>query len=104
MKPQFTPGPWALEYDVDGIPLTIIGSDGSAIGTIETWNDHTKGNRHIITAAPDMYTELMKQRDWLLHIKGQIQAPNSVLLGFDQSIKYINRVLAQARGEVNNGQ
>ena len=55
---QFTPGPWALEYDVDGIPLTIIGNDGSAIGTIETWNDHAEGNRHIITAAPAMYEAL----------------------------------------------
>ena len=57
-KAQFTPGPWVVEYDVDGIPLTIIGSDSSAIGTIETWNDHTEGNRHVITAAPAMYEAL----------------------------------------------
>ena len=52
---QFTPGPWHLEHDVDGIPLTIIGSDGSAIGTVETWNDCTEGNRLVLTAAPVMY-------------------------------------------------
>ena len=57
---QFTPGPWHLEHDVDGIPLTIIGSDGSAIGTVETWNDCTEGNRLVLTAAPAMY-EAIKQ-------------------------------------------
>ena len=55
---QFTPGPWHLEHDVDGIPLTIIGSDGSAIGTVETWNDCTEGNRLVLTAAPAMYEAL----------------------------------------------
>ena len=55
---QFTPGPWHLEHDVDGIPLTIIGSDGSAIGTVETWNDCTEGNRLVLTAAPAMYVAL----------------------------------------------
>ena len=56
---QFTPGPWHLEHDVDGIPLTVIGSDGSAIGTVETWNDCTEGNRLVLTAAPAMYAELV---------------------------------------------
>ena len=55
---QFTPGPWHLEYDVDGIPLTIIGSDNSAVGTVETWNDHADGNRNLIAAAPAMYEAL----------------------------------------------
>ena len=64
-KAQFTPGPWVVEYDVDGIPLTIIGSDSSAIGTIETWNDHTEGNRHVITAAPAMYEALVAAMDYI---------------------------------------
>ena len=55
---QFTSGPWHLEYDVDGIPLTIIGSDNSAVGTVETWNDHADGNRNLIAAAPAMYEAL----------------------------------------------
>ena len=55
---QFTPRPWHLEYDVDGIPLTIIGSDNSAVGTVETWNDHADGNRNLIAAAPAMYEAL----------------------------------------------
>ena len=55
---KFTQGPWHLEHDVDGIPLTIIGSDGSAIGTVETWNDCTEGNRLVLTAAPAMYEAL----------------------------------------------
>ena len=57
---QFTPGPWHLEHDVDGIPLTIIGSDGSAISTVETWNDCTEGNRLVLTAAPAMYEALVE--------------------------------------------
>ena len=55
---KHTPGPWHLEYDVDGIPLTIIGADNSAIGIVETWNAHTEGNRHLLTAAPAMYEAL----------------------------------------------
>ena len=64
---QFTPGPWHLEHDVDGIPLTIIGSDGSAIGTVETWNDCTEGNRLVLTAAPAMYIELKALYEYCLH-------------------------------------
>ena len=62
---QFTPGPWHLEHDVDGIPLTIIGSDGSAIGTVETWNDCTEGNRLVLTAAPAMYEALVAAMDYI---------------------------------------
>jgi len=85
---QFTPGPWALEYDVDGIPLTIIGNDGSAIGTIETWNDHAEGNRHIITAAPAMYEALQATLAYFMR-SNQSHAPE---------VQAIRTALAQAEG------
>ena len=68
-RAQFTPGPWHLEYDVDGIPLTIIGSDNSAVGTVETWNDHADGNRNLIAAAPAMYEALRSIPDHALDCK-----------------------------------
>lgn len=50
-------------------------------------------------AAPEMLAELKKQLDWLKHIKPQIKAPDSVLMGFDQSIKYIGQLVAKAEGQ-----
>ena len=87
---QFTPGPWHVEYDVDGIPLTIIGNDESAIGTIETWNDHTEGNRHIIAAAPAMYEALKRIK--VLMESGDIEGRDWVEYG------HIINALAQAEG------
>lgn len=107
---KHTPGPWKWgQESIDPEWAVVTSQGGCIIANVnsETGPDipplvSTKMPQHanaaIIAAAPDMYVELMKQRDWLLHIKGQIQAPNSILLGFDQSIKYINRVLAQAEG------
>ena len=87
---QFTPGPWHLEHDVDGIPLTIIGSDGSAIGTVETWNDCTEGNRLVLTAAPAMYEALKRIK--VLMESGDIEGRDWVEYG-----RIIN-ALAQAEG------
>ena len=91
---QFTPGPWVVEYDVDGIPLTIIGSDSSAIGTIETWNDHTEGNRHVITAAPAMYEALQA----LLALIGDEDLPDNGELSGASICDFARSALAQAEG------
>ena len=87
---QFTPGPWHLEHDVDGIPLTIIGSDGSAIGTVETWNDCTEGNRLVLTAAPAMYAIIKDMRE-AFYVKGTRKALLEVM-------ERSKDVIAQAEG------
>ena len=87
---QFTPGPWHLEHDVDGIPLTIIGSDGSAIGTVETWNDCTEGNRLVLTAAPAMYEALAKLRLEAIHYRNT---------GVGK--QFLNEAIAQAEQAIN---
>jgi len=100
---QFTQGPLkAVQIIIENSPCTWAVQRKSlreqwGKPSVATYIDN-EADARLFAAAPDMYVELMKQRDWLLHIKGQIQAPNSILLGFDQSIKYINRVLAQAEG------
>ena len=95
---QHTPGPWGayksshwwIQTGQVVIAKVIDGPTG-----IEQ-----EANATLIAAAPAMYFELVKQRDWLLHIKGQVQAPASIMLGFDQSIKYINSALTQAEGKL----
>ena len=91
---QFTPGPWHLEHDVDGIPLTIIGSDGSAIGTVETWNDCTEGNRLVLTAAPAMYEALQA----LLALIGDEDLPDNGELSGASICDFARSALAQAEG------
>ena len=98
---KHTPGPWTIEADGSHI---MIGASGN--GTIAVMRcplsgtDKTKqANARLIAAAPEMLAELVKQRDWLLHVKPQINAPESVMLGFDQSIKYLDALIAKARGK-----
>ena len=91
---QFTPGPWHLEYDVDGIPLTIIGSDNSAVGTVETWNDHADGNRNLIAAAPAMYEALQA----LLALIGDEDLPDNGELSGASICDFARSALAQAEG------
>lgn len=52
---------------------------------------------HLAAAAPDMAAEISKQIDWLKHARAELQgvARESLLLGFDQSIKYLSAVLPQ---------
>ena len=98
---QFTPGPWHLEHDVDGIPLTIIGSDGSAIGTVETWNDCTEGNRLVLTAAPAMY-EALQQLVHVEQLRKQAVTENDyvdLVLADNKLQQLAQTALAQAEGQ-----
>jgi len=61
-------------------------------------SENIKANARLIAAAPEMYEECKKQLDWLEHIKTQITAPTTVCMGFDQSIKYLQAVIAKAEG------
>jgi len=50
----------------------------------------------LIALAPDMLAEIIKQRDWLRHIRPQITADESVFMGFDQSEKYLSMLIKMA--------
>lgn len=56
-------------------------------------------NASLIATAQRMRAELEKQLNWLLHIRPQVDCPPSVKMGFDQAIKYIGALLAEAGGE-----
>jgi hypothetical protein len=43
-----------------------------------------------------LLTECIKQRAWLQHVMPQVTAPESVMLGLEQSIKYLSEVIKLA--------
>ena len=104
-KTKHTPGPLkAVQIIVENSPCTwavqrknIREQWGKP--SVATYIDN-EADAKLFAAAPAMYQELVKQRDWLLHIMKQVQAPASVMLGFEQSIKYLNLTIAQAEGIV----
>lgn len=96
MNNPHTPGAWSA-----------IGTDVKTSGRnsrIICWTggygplDEARANARLIAAAPDMLDELQKQLTWLKHIQPQVEAPSSVMLGFEQSIKCLNAVIEQASG------
>lgn len=74
-------------------------SEGRTIANIIGKMPIDYANAQMIAAAPEMYSELKRELDWLKHIKPQITAPPSIMSGFDQAIKYIEETLSKARGE-----
>ena len=101
---KHTPGPWkAVQHTREHKwAWTIEGADGvgQSIARIGLVNDAqaVAANANLIAAAPAMYLELVKQRDWLLHIMGEVQCSPSIKMGLEQSIKYLNIMIAQAEG------
>ncbi len=51
-----------------------------------------------ITATPNLLEFAERELQWLLDVKVQVEAPSSVMLGFDQAIKAARAVIAEARG------
>ena len=88
-----------VEADVLAYPTKLTDAVELALAQAEGKQGEAQANAALIAAAPAMYQELVKQRDWLLHVMKQVQAPASVMLGFEQSIKYLNLTIAQAEGK-----
>jgi hypothetical protein len=106
---KHTPGPWRI---VENRPnkwtkaptISVVGppdpqEDGAYV-KICLINGADKANARLIAAAPDMATEIRKQIDWLKHARPDCAGlvRGSILNGFDQSIKYLEAVLAKAEG------
>lgn len=104
-----TPGPWFIggRHNDSIIPESHRKAkdnpEGYRIASIqafyEEWADESAANARLIAAAPELLNELKKELSWLQHIKPQITAPESVMTGFDQSIKYISAAIAKAEGK-----
>ena len=94
---KHTPGPWVLDgFDIcadEGFNLHVIAQTSTPIVGDE------KANAKLIAAAPDMLAEIEKQIEWLRHVMPQVTAPDSVMMGFEQSIKYLSAIAAKAKGE-----
>lgn len=103
MKTQtkHTPGPWYANKN-PALRNQVLWQDKLIAVTVA--HHDTPGqiepNTHLIAAAPDLLAELEKQIAWLEHIKPQVSASESVMLGFDQSLKYGRALIARAKGEV----
>lgn len=92
-----TRGPWELR----GSRL-VTDSNGVVIAEKISANypGTPEDNATLIAAAPELLHELKRELDWLVHIRPQVTAPDSVMLGFDQAIKYISNAIAKAEGGI----
>lgn len=102
---KHTPGPWklgtSLGNDGHGHYEHKIGPSGITIHQHLLGTDipTIQANASLIAAAPEMFTEIQKQIEWLEYVRPQVTAPESVMLGFDQSIKYLKQIISKAKGE-----
>ena len=127
-KPKFTPKPWCVhrsEIHHKGIDLvsSAIFSDNSPIGIIASMphqneflllkeykdrfsQDEVDANAVLMSASPDMYEELEKTASFLRFVAKWIEGQHGVI-AIGESLKYkakiIDKLLAKARGEVENG-
>lgn len=104
IKHTHSPGPWRVSLADDTVVIDARGNEVAAIdgdyNQPETW-PVMEENARLIAAAPEMFVEIEKQIAWLNHIRPRLagNVPGSVLMGVDQSIKYLGAALAKARGE-----
>lgn len=106
MTTKHTPGPWYVR----GAPGTFqheqprdITSGPTLIATacmVNNMRGETLANARLIAAAPEMAEEIRKQIAWLKHARSECKGVirESLLTGFDQSIKFLSAVLAKAEG------
>lgn len=101
---KHTPGPWLAKPHDDEFfkDVNILKDDGLACAVALAQGDITedaaKANANLIAAAPDLLADCEKQIAWIEHVRGRITAPESVMLGFDQSLKYLRASVAKATG------
>jgi hypothetical protein len=109
---KFTPGPWTVEREFNDAGTAaetrgksssqIMNAKGFEIGiwVDSEWDGHCP-NANLIASAPELYAEIEKQIDWLQFARKELKdkAPDALLMGFDQSIKYLSLALSKARGE-----
>lgn len=105
-----TPGPWTFRSDLDQIEagLTTVANvfthcwlgvepDDELPSDRAKYAEHM-ANARLIAAAPELLAECERELAWLRHIRPQIQAPSSVMLGFDQAEKALASAIAKAKG------
>ncbi len=105
-KTTHTQGPWKVnDYAETQHDFIGIVADGPrCIANITTYanegprTSEDRANATLIAAAPEMLTQHKTELTWLLHIKGQVTAPASVMLGFDQAIRAHEMIIAKAEG------
>lgn len=106
---KHTPGPWIAHYgwasqklnapDVEHPNWVEITGGSFENGDYLSVTGHVGiDNALLIAEAPNMLRELKRELAWLEHIKPQVKAPDSVMLGFEQAIKGISALIAKAEG------
>lgn len=103
-----TPGPWTAApfSSVVGCPITaqpdktkntilVAGTRSAVAEDPAEFRAEVEANARLIAAAPDMLQFVRLQLAWLQHIKPQVTARESVMLGFDQAILAARRLVAK---------
>ena len=104
-----TPAAWYVSPAENAEPKSVVAwvnkPSGEGLAVVAYRRDvasfEAEANARLIAAAPDMLAEIDKQIKWLRHLRAEIDDSirPSLLMGIDQSIKYLDLVSAKARGE-----
>ena len=104
---QHIPGPWQVEArtgynERQNCEVLVISTCEYFIAEVlsdSTIADDDIANARLIAASPEMLDELKREFQWLEHIRPQIKAPSSVMIGFEQAISSIRAAIAKATGQ-----
>lgn len=99
---EYTQGGWNRNIPPASKYNTIYAGRNTHICRLEVRGlpeSEIEANCNLIVAAPDLLAECKKELEWLKHIKPQITAPESVMLGFEQAIKYLSVAINKAEGK-----
>ena len=103
---EHTPGPWDVFGKKSRFPgiesrigsLVVYGTSEDDMGVRGDTQEEALANAYLMAAAPDLLKQAKREVEWLQHVRPQIQAPEAVVLGFDQAIKYLSAAISKAEG------
>lgn len=90
MKPTQTP--WEVTHKKEQSLITYTLNDGKQTHL------EAHANERLMAAAPELLEQCQKQVEWLKYVSPRIAAPKAIMMGIEQSIKYMNETINKAKG------
>lgn len=91
-RATFTPGPWIVKHDKQGLPFIGVASDPWTYpGTVATV-DTGAGDARLIAAAPELHTQAKVLERLLIELAMQGET------GTDEALEEVRAVLAKVDG------
>lgn len=84
----------------EGMPAIRQNNGGKEVCVFTNYSmEDAKDIVECMSVYDEILLQIQKEIAWLKHIKPQVQAPFSVMMGFDQAIKTLEETLKKARGK-----